>query len=210
MFLTICAMITIAGCGKKPDVAAVDVTPTVEPTELALTATPTAAPAEAVTADVPVTKDPIKGVPVEEDPEPTKAPAEEATTPKATTKPTATPKPADTDNTSQSHPDVSSIYYPIYGYYTNGSSGDDFYYMSIVEIDASGFSFSIHKGESGETVFNTNVARFEKSDSTTAYYRGKKYTLSFDCSENATITVSGFNALGGNNTFWNTDVLQAG
>ena len=196
IILALCAIALIAGCGKKKE-EEVAITPTPVITQAAeVTVAPTEVPIE----DVVVTKEPIKGVPVVETPTPQPTPSP---TPAPTLTPTPTPQPTEAPQSA------TSDYLPASGYYTNGSSGD-FRYMNISVIDAGSFSFSIHDGESGETVFRSNVAVFEEPNSTTAVYRGRNYTLYFDCSSYAIISVSGFDGGPAGNTYWNTDILQAG
>ena len=198
--LSLCLVMTITGCGKKQaeeSLAQETPVPTATPTPLA-TPTPTEPP---IVGEE--TKEMIAGIPVTATPTPK---ATQTVTPKptATQTPTATPAPTEIPR----HDDLTSKYVPIYGSYSNGSSGK-FQYITIGETDAASFSFTIYDGESNSVIFKTHTAVFEEQDASTAVYRGQNYTLYFDCSEYATVTVSGFGALGSATTFWNSEVLQA-
>lgn len=198
IILTLCTIALIAGCGKKKEAEEVEITPTPTVIEVVeVTVTPTEIP---ITGEA-VTRTPIKGVPITEEPtpEPTLTP-----TPTPTPAPTNTPEPTATPESES----VSSDYVPPSGYYTNGSS-DDFCSMSIGAMDAGSFSFSITRGDSGETVAS-GTAKFEQAGSSSAVYRGSSYTLYFNCSSYGTISVSGFDGGSSGNTFWNTDIHQAG
>lgn len=205
IILGFCVIALIAGCGnkKKEEVVVADPTPAVTIAPEA-TVTPTAIPPEGVV----VNKQTIKGVPVTETPTP-----EPTLTPTPTAKPTPTPEPTAKPTTApeptEAPQEVSSEYVPVSGYYTNGSSGD-FRYINISSIDDGSFRFSIHDGESGETVFKSHVASFEQPNGTTAVYHGQSYTLYFDCSSYGIVTVSGFSGGPSGNTYWNTDIHQAG
>ena len=192
IILALCAIALIAGCGKKKEEEVVITpTPTVtNPFEV------TMAPTKAPTEDAVVTREPIKGVPITDTPtpEPTATPE-----PTPTTKPTNTPKPTPTDEPAPES--VASDYLPPSGYYTNGG-GDEAVSMSISAIDAGSFSFSLSNGISG-------TANFEQSGSSSAVYRGNS-TLYFDCSSHGVITVNGIDGGVAGNTFWNTDIHQAG
>ena len=212
VLFAVCGIITIAGCGKKEnEVNTAEVTPTVTVT---LTPEPTPTPTPEVTqeplAGTDVKATPIVGIPVSDDPEPTKTPTPTGTpkateTPKPTEKPTQTTAPEAT--TTPAPESFTSKYVPSSGYYANGSD-DDFYYMNVVEQDAGSFNFSICKGESGSTVYS-GTAVFKGKDSSSAVFYGNT-TLYFDCSSSSTISVSGANFGSSGNTFWNTDVMQAG
>lgn len=117
---------------------------------------------------------------------------------------------ANTQQEQDTTSSVSSSYLPVNGTYSNGSDGD-FHYIQISAIDQSSFSFSIYEGMSSQLVFKQHTAVFEEQDATTAVYRGEGYTLYFDCSEYATITLTGFEEVISSswNTFWNSEVLQA-
>jgi len=214
IILALCAIALIAGCGKKKEEEVV-ITPTpavTNPFEV------TIAPTKAPTEDAVITREPIKGVPITDTPtpEPTATPE-----PTPTTKPTNTPKPTPTDEPAQesvasdylppsgyytngdepAQESVASDYLPPSGYYTNGG-GDEAVSMSISAIDAGSFSFSLSNGISG-------TANFEQSGSSSAVYRGNS-TLYFDCSSHGVITVNGIDGGVAGNTFWNTDIHQAG
>jgi Predicted solute binding protein len=208
--LSLCLMVTIAGCGKK------QVTEPIAQTTPIVTETPTntttPSPTISPIAGEHITKESIAGIPVSETPKPTTTVKPTVTATPAPTKtpsptaapPTSTPVPTATTNPTN----VTSKYVPLYGYYTNGSSGK-FQYITISNTDAASFNFTIYDGESNSVIFNTNVAKFEGQDSATAVYRGQSYTLSFDCSNYGSITISGFGALS-SNTFWNSDLHPAG
>ena len=191
--LGLCAIALIAGCGKKKD-DEVAITPT---PAVAKTAEATVAPTERPTEGAIITKAPIKGVPVTDTPTPE---------PTSTPTPTSTPIPAPTNTpkpTPEPEPEsVSSDYLPPGGYYANGS-GDDSMSMSVSTIDAGSFSFSLSNGRSG-------TATFEQAGSSSAISRGGSSTLYFDCSSYGVITVSGIDGGSDGNTFWNTDIHQAG
>jgi len=211
VLFTICGIVMIAGCGKKEEeVVVAEVTPTVAAVETpAPTQTPEAT--KEPLAGTVIEATPIVGVPVTEEPKPTETPTP---SPKATQKPTETPKPtAKPVQTEAPTPEapapeyVTSKYVPSSGYYANGSD-EDFYYMNVVEQDAGSFSFSICKGESGTTVYS-GTAVFDGADSSSAVSYGST-TLYFNCSSSSTISVSGASFGSSGNTFWNTDVMQAG
>lgn len=206
IILALCALTLIAGCGKKKE-EEVAITPA-SAEEVETVISPTEFPLEGAV----ITRTPIKGTPVTDTPDPTATPEPTSTpTPTPTPEPTTTPTPMPTSApTPTDVPEsVASDYLPPSGYYTNGS-GEDFCSMSIGAIDAGSFSFSITRGGSGETVFSTHTATFEQAGSSTAVYRGSDYTLYFDCSSYGTVSVSGFDAGGSGNTFWNTDIHAAG
>jgi len=106
--------------------------------------------------------------------------------------------------------DITSVYFPVEGEYSNGSEGN-FSYIVITRIDQASFKFAIYKGDTGELIFNQHIAAFEEKDATVAVYRGQNYTLYFDCSEYATITLTGFEEFieSPQNTFWNSTVLHS-
>ena len=196
IILALCVVALIAGCGKKKDEeVAITPTPTiVEKVEISIT--PTVAPEGAL-----ITRTPIKGVPITDTPEP-------SPTPVPTNTPTPTPTPTSTPTPTPEPAAATSNYLPPSGYYTNGSS-EDFYSINVSAIDAGSFSFSIARGSSGEVVASA-TAKFEQTNSTTAVYRGPNYTLSFDCSSYGVLSLSGIDAGSSGNTFWNTDIHQAG
>ena len=109
---------------------------------------------------------------------------------------------------------ISSEYMPLNGEYNNASDGEASRIV-VTAVDSASFKFKIYKyseGNDGDSlIFKEHIARFETQDSTSAVYRGKEYTVWFDCSEYATIVLSGFEeatTLG--NTFWNSKALNAG
>lgn len=112
---------------------------------------------------------------------------------------------ADDRSTAQ----ISSSYMPVNGIYNNGSDGS--HEIRITGINSSSFKFSIYEGN-GKQIFKEHTAVFEEQNGTTAVYRGQNYTLYFDCSEYATITLTGFEEAidPSTNTFWNSNALGAG
>ena len=102
---------------------------------------------------------------------------------------------------------ITTKYIPVNGEYTNGSDGD-FSRIVITAVDSSSFKFKIYKGES--LIFKEHTATFESQDASIAVYQGQEYTLTFDCSQYATIVLSGFNeATTIGNTFWNSKLLHS-
>lgn len=100
---------------------------------------------------------------------------------------------------------VTTQYMPADGNYRNSNDGE-YSTIRITGINDYSFYFSIYRyteGEGDRQIFMDNIAVFEDADSTTAVFRGQQYTLTFDCSQNGLIVLSGFDdatALG--DTFW--------
>lgn len=113
---------------------------------------------------------------------------------------------------------ITTDYVPAAGEYKNASDGE-FTTIDVIPIDESSFQFAISKAKEkfvddtltyiDESIVESGVAYFEENEGTVAVYHDDNWDLTFDCSEYATIELSGSSeatALG--STFWNSEVLH--
>lgn len=110
-----------------------------------------------------------------------------------------------------------SAYMPANGSYFNSTDGGfpNTCEIRINQEKGNSFKFSIWEiidgnGNSTENIiFKEHVAVFENQDDTSAVYRGKSYTVYFDCSEYGTVKLSGFSpAIKMGNIFYNIAITN--